>query len=265
MVYRRSARSYQGSRPGFNRKRRRTSALSKVYRQSASSRNQKFQIARVTKLALSNRRILSASRVYTDWVLQNTLALSGNGWSVLPLMDPPSWTSTMRQNLDVITQNQTFVRNLAFSWFCRTNGKSEAVTWNMFLVTIRPDTAWIPATGFVAGDQYTDLGDSQAPVLNPAIFKCRWAKSFRTYPRLIGPDQAPSGNPFTLFRKGKVNLKISNTIRSPTELSWRQIGIDDLPKHERLYLVINQFCEDNSAVTDTMAEFGSMFTCLNMD
>ena len=180
-------------------------------------------------------------------------------------MDPPSWTSTMRQNLDVITQNQTYVRNLAFSWFGRQNAKADAVTWSLYLVTIRRDSSWNPGISLVNGDQYQDLGDSQAPVLNPAVFKVLWAKNFRTYPRLTGPDQAPTGNPFTLYRKGKVNLKISNTIRSPNELSWRQIGIDDLPKHERLYLLVNQFCEDNSTVTDSIFEYGAMFTCLNMD
>ncbi len=94
------------------------------------------------------------------------------------------WTATCRQNLDVVTQSKTKVREMQLGWNVDTAAKLAPVHWSMYIVSIRPNASnWVPpVAGWTADAEYADMGRTNAPILNSGVFKVLWAKFMRTQP-----------------------------------------------------------------------------------
>lgn len=265
MVYRRRAGRRQGTRHGSARRRRRTSIKTRVRYQRPTNRVQKRQIATLARMAVKNARILNNHKVYTDWTQLDTVVQSGNEWFIQELMNPIAWTAVLRRNTDVGTQSSTFVRDLQFSWNCKTFTKNEPIFWNVFIVSIRKDAnAWIPdpITGLVPVRDYVSQGSESLLKLNPGIFKVHFAKGFKTFPNEYADG---AQNAFSTYRRGAVTLPVKYKLRSPADRTWKDLSMIDLPYYMRLRLLVFPTTTDVSSTMNYQFEWASKFTCINQD
>lgn len=250
MVARRSSYGRQGTRPGRrNRRRRRASVSTRARYQRPSARNQQRQIQSLAKLALANRKALAASRSYTDWYASATVLGTSSLWNATSLMEMADWAAGNRQDADVLVSQNIWLRNMVFEYFFQTYNKTEPISVDMYIVTIRPSASdWEPSaapTGSLRPDDYQDMGFTNSASLNSGVFKVLWNKQFRIFPQ----DPAlvdKAGNPFATYRQGQVNLSLNFKLRSPLSTSWKSLRASDIPARQRVYLLWRATSADTS-------------------
>lgn len=253
MPFARSSYGRQGTRPGSRRpRRRRSSVRTRIRYQRPSARNQRRQLASIAKMALRNSKILSANKIYTDWFQTATVLPTDGVWNAFSLMDPRNWQAGLRQDENVATQQSAFLRNMVFEYTFQSRDKERAVEIDIFLVTLRPSAStWAPQaepTGSLGPSDFRDMGFNNAPELNSGIFKVHHHKHMRLFPTNFQAENVLeySGNPFTTYRRGKVNLKLNYKIRSPVDVAWKDLTINSLPARQRLYCLYRAQSEDTT-------------------
>lgn len=269
MVFRSGAGHRQGTTGRKVRRRGRRNLTSRVKYQRPSARNQQSQLRSLARIAVQNARILRASKVYCDWNIfaSPALQVTLSGWvAPVPLTHIVGWQPTNRQNLDVVNQSTTFIRDMQFEWSFNCGSLPSPINCSMYIVTIRPDaSSWLPTITMSQGRDFCLMGEKQnMPVLNSGLFKVHFAKYFRCYPLVNGAGDM-NGNPLASYRRGKVNLKLGYRIRSPTDMTWKQLSIRDLPASQRLYLML--YFQTGPGPTAAVAEFdyGCKYTTINQD
>ena len=265
MVFRRRAGKRQGTRNGPARRRRRSSVKTRIRYQRPSARNQKRQLYSLANMAIRSSKILRAHKVYTDWSQLDTEVATGNEWFIQELMNPISWAAVLRRNTDVATQSSTFLREMQFSWNCKTFTKTQPIFWNVFIVGIRKDAnAWIPdpVTGLNAVRDYISQGSESLVKLNPGIFKVHFARGFKTFPNNFADG---AQNAFSTYRRGAVTLPLKYKLRSPADRTWKDLNQVDLPYYMRLRLLVLPVTTDVSSTTDYQFEWATKFTAINQD
>lgn len=270
MVRRSAATRYrQGTRNGGARRRRRSSLMSRIRYQRGTNRQQKSQIKSIARLSVRANRILNQHKIYQDWELSSGLQFAVPGWQVTPFMNPIAWNACLRQDLTPFTQSGCFLREMQFSYFMANNTKNLPSTISLFLVTLRKQQTF---AGVMADNQeYITQGEANQPILNSGIFKVHWARTHQVYP----PTQAvanagtvqivPSGNPQTQYKKGKTTLALRYNLRSPSDLSWKQLSQEDFPHYQSLYLLAFFQNEDASAATSATMTYGLKYTTITQD
>lgn len=253
---------------------RRYSIRARAALQKPSARNQKSQIKSLAKMVSYNRKVLNAQRTFTDYVLSGTLTYGFPTQQVIQLMNVVDWNATMRQNIDVITQQRTYIRDLSLSWFMQSQATNNRVQTTMFLVSLRP-TASTWNGVLTANQEWASQGVDNAVRLNSGIFKVHWTRHWTTFPTTAdaynpgGPlDGAsllvPNGDPSDRFRRGRISIRAKYSIRAPAAGPWKQMTEDQLPPHRRLFFLIfaNQ---DNPGGTTSTFNWGLKATCVNAD
>lgn len=277
MAYTSNGSRNQGSSRTYRRRRRRRgSVATRAKYQKPSARNQQRQIKEVASMALRNSKLIRAQQTYTDYTLTGTLNYGFPTQQIISLMEPNLWTPTMRQNIDVITQQRTFIRNMNFNWFVETQGVNNLTQTTMFLVSLRSTAnSWTPATGLNSGQEWASQGAQNAVALNPGIFKVHWARHWTTFPNTSGDYDpggplaganilVPNGDPSDRYRKGRIRIKSRYSIRAPAQGPWKQMVSAQLPPYRRLYFLIfaNQ---TNPQATQSLFNWGLRVTCVNAD
>ena len=267
----RSSHGRQGTRSGGRRNRRRRASVStRAKFQRPSARNQRSQIRSLARIALANRKILSAARSYTDWYQSfNNLNVTGL-WFSQELMAPSDWTAGNRQDADVLVSQNVYLRNMVLEYYASAATKNQATQMEVFVVTIRNSAAsWQPAVGpagvLTPGTDFNTMGPGNAVSLNSGIFKVHYNKMFQLFPR-DNPDGADvdpldfSGNPFSTYRRAKVNISLRMKVRSPAGLSWKNLGMQSLPPGQRMYLIYRGVSADS--VNSYQFSWGTYITAL---
>lgn len=227
-------------------------------------------------MASKNSKLLRAQMTYTDYTLTGTLNYGFPTQQIVSLMEMNNWNPTLRQNLDVVTQQRTFIRNMEFNWFVETQGVNNLTQTTMFLVSLRPTAStWTPASGLTSGQEWASQGTQNAVVLNSGIFKCHWSRHWTTFPNTSGEYNPggplaganlliPNGDPSDRYRKGRIRIKSRYSIRAPAAGPWKQMTSAQLPPHRRLYFLIfaNQ---QNPQGTQSFFNWGLKVTCTNAD
>lgn len=245
---RRSAYSTQGTRPGYTRNsRRRTSVSTKARYQRPTARNQQSQIEDLAKIVAYNRRVLRNATAYTDWYLSANTTNIGGQWNATPLMEPALWAAGNRQDADVFVSQNVYIRNMIFEALINSDQKNQAVTVDLYLLSVRPSAAnWVPGVGptgaLTPGVEYESMGQGNAVSINSGVFKVLFNKQVRLFPRDnpeggASGDLDFSGNAFSTYRKIKADIKLDFKIRSPAQLSWKSLGMSALPPAHRVWLI----------------------------
>ncbi len=255
MGYRTNVRR-TGLRGSTNRRapKKRRSSISKVYRQRPTARNQQRQIARVTKLAISNRKRFNS--VYTDWQISPTstpddlgyvTAMATNTWQVIRITNFDQWIPVLRQDTNVNESNHTFVKRISINM--RASLGTGYANCNFFLVRARfpeanRDLLSSPPT--IANGDYIELSQAASANvrLNPAKFKVL-ASNYCTLKTttLIPPattDFLP-GDPTPAERKWQWNIYPKIKVHQPSTQStpgrWPAKAFETLPYYDRLYVM----------------------------
>ena len=242
MPYRRSAYGQQGTRPGRRRRpRRRGSVSTRIRYQRPSARNQRSQIRTLARIALKNRSILSANKVYTDWFLNQQVTPSDGTWYSQELMSPVSWTAGNRQDADFIVSQTAYVRNMILEYYISSQDRTADSSFDIYIVSLRNSAAnWVPQTTpsgvWQDGVEYTSAGNNNSAFVNSGIFKVHYNKQIRLAPK-VDTNSDPTGNPWTNYKNVKVNLSIKSKVRAPTGLSWKNLTMASLPPAQRMWLI----------------------------
>lgn len=263
MPFASSATARQGTRKGTRRfTRRRASVKTRIKYQPPSARNQKSQLATLAKLAVRNAKLLNSQKVYTDWFQSQTVLPTDSVWNAVALNQYPLWQPGNRKDDLVADSQSVFLRNMMLEWTFQSFKKDSPIEIDIFVVTVRPSaTTWTPTatpTGSLATTDFTDMGFNNAPHLNSGIFKVHYAKHMRLFPvNSIGTasELEYSGNPFTTYRRGKINIKLNYKVRSPTGISWKELNIDTMPARQRLYMLYR--CQSTDSTNALRFTWGS--------
>lgn len=265
MVYRSYGSRRQGNTGRGTKSRRRRSTLrSRVRWQKPSARNQKKQLKSLTNIALRNYKMLSAQRTFCDWVLTGTRSINATP-QIITLMEPNSWNATMRQNLDVVTQQRTYIRNMSFSWWLNGAALAEETYVTCFIVSLRSTAANWDGT-LNENTEWCNQGFRNAIMLNSNIFKVHWTRHFVIFPEqeeIASGEARPAGNPNTQYRRGRVNIKSKYSIMAPAGQTWKQLTSDQLTPHRRLFCIV--FPQTASVGGTGSFNFGLKVTTVNAD
>lgn len=221
-------------------------------------------------MAIRNSKILRSAQSYTDWY-QNFNNLNVTGlWFSQELMAPADWSAGNRQDADVLVSQNVFVRNMVLEYYANSFQKNQATQMEIFVVSIRPNASnWVPSTGpsgvLTPGQDFTEMGAGNAVSLNSGIFKVHYNKMFQLFPRDNPDGQDPdpldfSGNPFSTYRRSRINLSLNFKIRSPAGLTWKNLGMQSLPPHQRLYMLYRGVSADT--VNQYQLSWGTHTTAL---
>ena len=114
------------------------------------------------------------------------------------------------------------------------------------------------------------MGEGSQPILNSQIFKVLWSRTHQVFNLLqdtvgTGGNQLPSGQPTATYKKGKTTIRLNTTLRSPSDVSWKQLGIEDMPYYNKLYLLAYFQNEDTSTLTNAQMTYGYKVTTITQD
>ena len=283
MVTRRNYNMRQGMTRRRPYRRRRTNLRARIRYQPRNPRTNRSQIRSVARMAIRNSRILNSQRTYCDWVMYSTENTGMPGQVRIPLMTPSAiggggsianqWTATMRQNIDVVTQQRTNIHKFQFNYLLDTSSVVNEVYTSMFLVTVRPMFADWNGVDLIQNQQWASQGPSQMVKLNPGCFKVHFAKFFITYPansetNAVTPDGdpivAPIGDPNDRIRRGSINLRMRRSLRAPINQTWKDLTIEKMTPSARLYCLLF-YNSDNPGGTQVKFQWGVSITTINSD
>ena len=137
------------------------------------------------------------------------------------------------------------------------------------VVTLRSQQNWDGET-FALNETYITQGEGSQPILSSGIFKVHWARTHQIFPALqdtvgTGGNQLPTGNPNSQYAKGKVNMKLNYSLRSPDELSWYQLSQENMPYWQDLRLLVFFQCEDTDLNRNMQITCGFKYTTITQE
>jgi len=258
----------QGTRGGAARGRRRRGLRKRILMGSTKARSQRSQIASVARLAVKNAQILHANRVYCDWYQNASSTYGGVSSVALPLTDITQWQAGARQNTVVNRAQRTFIPNMMFNYYTSAIASNNTLFLNMFIVTIRPTAAATPIPSpLVVNEDYTTQGFRNAIILNASKYHVLWSRFFVMFPANQTPldpsdEPIPWGNPYTTYRRGRVNLRLGWNARAISGNVWKDLSINNLSPSRRVYLILASYSQDPLA-TGYNISWATKFTSIN--
>ncbi len=244
----------RGAKSTTGRHYKRHSALKTVYKQKPTRYNQKRQIARVTRLAISNRQRFKS--VYTDWQMSPTSAPDDTGyqfpmlnstWQIIRLTNFDQWIPVLRQDTNVEVSNHTFVKRIQVNM--RASLGNGYVNGQWFLVRTRFPEAnrdLFSAPPTIANGDFVEV--TSAPGmnirLNPAKFKVL-ASTYATLKTTTITTPATTdflpGDPSPAEKKWQWNISPKIKVHKPATQStpgrWPEKAFETLPYYDRLYIM----------------------------
>ena len=154
------------------------------------------------------------------------------------------WQPVLRQDPNVLSASSTLVKRMQVN-LRYTLGQSDWVQITTFVVTIRKDAAnrVIEQNSLNLDEDYVFNDQNFNVRLNPAVFKVHYVRNVSLMSNAWLQPQAQvggatfAGNPNTTFAKGQVNVKCNVRIRQPIGTPWPTMVQDQLPPHQRYYLL----------------------------
>lgn len=188
------------------------------------------------------------------------------------LMTPNSlWQPVLRQDLNIQSASSTLVKRMSVN--IRTSlGESNWCQISTFIVTLRKDAAnrTISQSGLIVEEDYI-LGEQDFnPRLNPSVFKVHYVRhlslmsnAWQQPKTTIGTNEFV-GNPNTTYAKGQVNIRPNIRLRQPTGTPWTTMDQDQLPPHQRYYILT--FFKGNTNEVDDVSprvDWDALYTVYN--
>lgn len=243
-------------------------------RRRQNSRRYGASLARVTRIAMYNKKRLDIHRNWTDYTHGFNTTIPVNTWYTFPLLDPIQWDSVMRQSVNVRESPSTYVRNVRMSFTCTSPNSVEPIYWTVYLCHIRPAAVdWRPQTVSVdslLGDvDYTLMGTGNMPQLNQNTFKIIATKTFTTW-QLANSSGDGLGNPFTSQARRNINREVKTLLRTQPLQSgvqgsyWKNMTEEEIPCYQQMWLLVYPQISGVQEAVGTM-DFSAMFTCVNSD
>ena len=273
MPFRSGATRYrQGTRNGRARRGRRSNLMSRVRYQRGTRTQQKRQITSLARMAVRSSRILAAHRIYQDWKLDSGINFAIPGWQTVPFMNPIAWEACLRRDLTPLTQSGCFLREMQFSYFMTNATKTLPSTISLFIVALRRQQSWDGST-MADNEEYITQGEGSQPIVNSGIFRVLFARTHQLFPpkseintgSTTGAPFAATGDPSTQYKKGKITIRLNTALRSPSDISWKQLSQEDMPFYNRLYLLAYFQNEDTSSATNAQMTYGLKYTTITQD
>ncbi len=190
---------------------------------------------------------------------------------VRDLMSPNLWTDVLRKDANVEQASSTLVKRMQLQ--LRYNlGESNWCQMSTFVVTIRKDAAnrVIDQNNLTLDEDYIFNSQNFNPRLNSAVFKVHYVRhlsltsSVWQEPKAEVAGAEIIGNQGFSFAKGQVNMKLNYKIRQPLGTQWNTMDQDQLPPHQRIYLMT--FFKGNTNEPDDnppLVQFDALYTCFN--
>ncbi len=288
MAYGFARRSFQsGSLMGTGRHtqlhKRRSTAVRKIYKKKPTARTQQKQIARVTKLAIENKKRFNS--VYTDWSISPTsdsdvgygFTLISGSWQTIRLTNFDQWQPVLRQSENVNESNHTWVKRISVN--LRAYVTSGYATANFFVIRTRYPEATrdlfnnpptIPNGDYIDNSQYPGA----CIRLNPAKFKILGSKymTLKVTPQSVTPNDPAfiPGDPVPAERKWQWNFEPNLKVHQSSFTGggagtiagkWTQKAFEDLPYYDRIYLMAYIHFDPTTTRGSWYAD--SLATCVN--
>lgn len=228
--------------------------------------------------AIKSIRRLMPPPIYTDHQLTGaygpfTSGAPSNYFNIftVELMSPATWTDVLRKDANVEQASSTLVKrmqlNLRYSL-----GESNWCQLTTFVVSLRRDAAnrIIDQNNLTEDEDYIYNGQNFNPRLNPAVFKVHYVRNLSLMANSWLLDKATItnqevvGNQALTFAKGQVNMTLNYKIRQPLGTQWNTMNQDQMPPHQRLYLM--SFFKGNTNEVDDIAprvDYDALYTCFN--
>lgn len=243
MAFKTSSNAMRGTRGrSYRRRNPIKKAVRRIYRRRPTAKTQQRQIARVTRLALANRRRFNT--VYTDWQRTDMLyPPNPANWIVVRLTDIPLWNSVMRMDTNVNEANHTFIKRIQINFTAWITTATTHV--NVFIIRPRYNAAGDDpaAQGMVAGTDYIHNPSFQrADVrLNSGKYKVLFSAYKLLQVATLGNTAGGiPGDPSDTVLKRQVNLNVNMKVSTTNLASWHTKPFDDLPYYDKLYLLVLQ-------------------------
>lgn len=264
-------------------RKRRSSTVRNIWKKRPTARTQQKQIARVTRLAISNRKRFD--RTHTDWAISPTadesvgygFTLTSATWQTIRLTNFDQWVPVLRQSEVVNDSNHTFVKRISVN--LRAYVTSGYATANFFVVRTRYPEATrdlfsnpptIPNGDFIQNTEYPGANIR----LNSAKFKILGSKymTLKITPQSVAPNDPAfiPGDPVPAERKWQwnftPNIKVHQSSFSgggagTVAGKWTQKAFEDLPYYDRIYLMA--YIQFDSTSTRGSWYADSLATCVN--
>ena len=254
--------------------------MKKTRFQAPTARNQKRQILHNAKDIVKLRRLLPQN-VFTDWQYKQEIlgTIGDDGLPTLAiqsyvLTDFSKWSPVLRISPSVADAVATHI--MRFNINMRyTLVNSDWAQISIFIVTMRKDHANRDPTvsPLQSGADFIVGNDLLNPRLNPDIFKCHYVRNITmtknalfTAPVTTGQNPAFSGDPFSTYRKGNINIKPNIKVRSPAIETWKALPYGQLPYYQRYFLLTFINSQNTAAIaegTQVRVDMDFMATCRN--
>lgn len=191
------------------------------------------------------------------------------------LTQPTNWLPCLRRDTNALQSTTTLVKRMQIN-LRYDLGESNWVQMTTFVVSLRRDAANrdpFDTASLVLGDDYIYSTQQQQNVrLNPAVFKCHYVRNcslcsatWRGEKTELASGVVVTSNSETTFAKGQVNMKLNFKLRQPTTpQNWKQMTIDQLSPHQRLY-ILTFFVGSTNEVDDISPSvtYDCLYTCYN--
>ena len=193
----------------------------------------------MAKIVKKDHQTITRSLDYADYLYSaNNAAVPYTAWYGQSILFPANWTSTARRSNNTTTAPEVQLKNMTVSVCCNHNATNYAVTW--YVAVVRAKIDWVPSTSFGSALRalvdFTDMGNGNAPVLNPDKFTILSHWSFLTGAIL-------QGNPITGTARRTKTFNLNSTIKASPEnagtsdQNWFAMNDTDIPTNQRLYVL----------------------------
>lgn len=258
-------------------KKRRTSNVTRIRYGRTNARSQKKQIMS-NAVAIRRMKKLMPPPVYADFQLSGEMRSVPDdtgfslSYSVVPLMNPATWTNVLRQDPNVLNSVTTRLLRMSIN-FRYVLRESQRAQMSLFIITLRKNAANKNISGLIDGEDYVRGFEGYQVRLNPSVFKVHYARDvslssngWDTQPFSAGGLTLTSNSYFT-FKKGQVNLKMNQYIREPTGIQpWKDMTIDNFGYYQK-YHILCFFYQFAPLVTNESAvasvEYDALMTTFN--
>lgn len=259
------------------RRRSRASTLTRAKYKPRTARANRSLI-KSNALAIRAVKRMIPPPVYTDYQYASayspfTTGASGNFFNILSaeLIEPPQWSEVLRQDANVLTASSTLLKrmqiNLRYSL-----GQADWCQITTFVVSLRKDASntIVNEENLVNDQDYIYSGQFFNPRLNSRVFKVHYVRNVSLMSSTWNEPQSEVGttvivgNPNTTWSKGQVNMTLNYRLRQPLGTPWNTMNQDQLPPHQRLYLLTffrgRTSAPDNNPVR---VDWDALYTCYN--
>lgn len=256
------------------RRRRRPTLVSRNARRRPTRRNNRRSILRNSRVIQRLSRIQKSHMVFCDWWMSESIPHTYRQWHCTPLVNPTAWANIMRQNIDVLTENSTYMRSGTLNIYTQLTNSQAAVTWNIFLVRLRKNYAntdltdvvnnigptptppipyWSNTQSWIRGQAYGKI------TLNSGLVKVikHWyyTLSDNRLESTYSGDPTQAGTPTSTWRRLQCRIPLNQKVNGQQAFSWKVLNDRNIPYYNQVYLLACPDCADQQATNALQYDF----------